>query len=60
VSHSSLLRALGYGDDAFLERFVRHFDFLEGQWEKERNLAPTVRRPCSRSTSAPPRRAALG
>jgi len=30
-----------YGDDAFLERFVRHFDFLEGQWEKERNLAPT-------------------
>ena len=26
---------------AFLERFVRHFDFLEGQWEKEQNLAPT-------------------
>ena len=26
---------------AFLDRFVRHFDFLEGQWEKERNLAPT-------------------
>ena len=25
----------------FLERFVRHFDFLEGQWEKERELAPT-------------------
>ncbi len=36
-----LLRALGYGDDEFLERFVRHFDFLEGQWEKERTLAPT-------------------
>jgi DNA-directed RNA polymerase subunit beta len=36
-----LLRALGYTDDAFLERFVRHFDFLEGQWEKERDLAPT-------------------
>jgi len=36
-----LLRALGYGDDAFLERFVRHFDFLEGQWEKEKSLAPT-------------------
>jgi DNA-directed RNA polymerase subunit beta len=36
-----LLRALGYGDDAFLERFVRHFDFLEGQWEKEKGLAPT-------------------
>ena len=31
----------GYGDEAFLDRFVRHFDFLEGQWEKERNLAPT-------------------
>ncbi len=36
-----LLRALGYGDEAFLERFVRHFDFLEGQWEKEKELAPT-------------------
>jgi DNA-directed RNA polymerase subunit beta len=36
-----LLRALGYGDDAFLERFVRHFDFLEGQWEKEKDLAPS-------------------
>ena len=36
-----LLRALGYEDDAVLERFVRHFDFLSGQWEKERDLAPT-------------------
>ena len=39
-----LLRALGYGDDhcpGFLEAFVREFDFLEGQWEKERELAPT-------------------
>jgi len=36
-----LLRALGYEDPAFLERFVRHFDFLEGQWEKERDLAPS-------------------
>jgi DNA-directed RNA polymerase subunit beta len=36
-----LLRALGYEDPAFLERFVRHFDFLEGQWDKERDLAPT-------------------
>jgi DNA-directed RNA polymerase subunit beta len=36
-----LLRALGYGDEAFLERFVRHFDFLEGQWEKERELVTT-------------------
>jgi DNA-directed RNA polymerase subunit beta len=39
-----LLRALGYGEEehpGFLDRFVRHFDFLEGQWEKERDLAPT-------------------
>jgi len=36
-----LLRALGFGDEAFLEQFVRHFDFLAGQWEKERTLAPT-------------------
>ncbi|HUQ39430.1 MAG TPA: DNA-directed RNA polymerase subunit beta, partial [Acidimicrobiales bacterium] len=36
-----LLRALGYSDEAFLERFVRHFDFLAGQWEKEREVAPT-------------------
>ncbi len=36
-----LLRALGYEEEAFLGRFVRHFDFLEGQWEKERDLAPT-------------------
>ena len=36
-----LLRALGYGDEAFLERFVRHFDFLEGQWEKEKDLFTT-------------------
>ncbi len=36
-----LLRALGFGDEAFLERFVRHFEFLEGQWEKEKDLAPT-------------------
>ena len=36
-----LLRALGYEDETFLSRFVRHFDFLEGQWEKERDLGPT-------------------
>src|SRR5437588_1935420 len=38
-----LLRALGYDEEShpgFLERFVRHFNFLEGQWEKERELAP--------------------
>ena len=36
-----LLRALGYGDENFLERFVRHFEFLEPQWDRERELAPT-------------------
>ncbi|MEN9505865.1 MAG: DNA-directed polymerase beta subunit [Actinomycetota bacterium] len=39
-----LLRALGYDEEhapGFLERFVSHFDFLEGQWEKERAIAPT-------------------
>jgi len=39
-----LLRALGYDEEnapGFLEAFVRHFEFLEGQWEKERDIAPT-------------------
>jgi len=36
-----VLRALGYEDESFLERFVRHFDFLTGQWEKERDLVTT-------------------
>ena len=39
-----LLRALGYDEEhapGFIERFVSHFDFLEGQWEKERHIAPT-------------------
>ena len=40
----TLLRALGYDEEhapGFLDRFVAHFDFLEGQWEKERHIAPT-------------------
>ncbi|MEY2968809.1 MAG: DNA-directed polymerase beta subunit [Actinomycetota bacterium] len=40
----TLLRALGYDEEnfpGFLERFVGYFDFLEGQWEKERHIAPT-------------------
>ena len=44
MSIFTLLRALGYDEEhapGFLERFVAHFDFLEGQWEKERDLAPT-------------------
>jgi DNA-directed RNA polymerase subunit beta len=40
----TLLRALGYDEEnapGFLDRFVNYFDFLEGQWEKDRDLAPT-------------------
>ncbi|MEP1124330.1 MAG: DNA-directed RNA polymerase subunit beta [Ilumatobacter sp.] len=40
----TMLRALGYDEmnaPGFLDRFVSHFDFLEGQWEKEREIAPT-------------------
>ena len=40
----TLLRALGYDEEhvpGFLDRFVQHFDFLEGQWDKERPIAPT-------------------
>jgi len=39
-----LLRALGYdeeGSPGLLDRYVRNFDFLEGQWERERDLFPT-------------------
>jgi len=39
-----LLRALGFDEEnapGFLDRFVAHFDFLEGQWEKDRNIAVT-------------------
>ena len=39
-----LLRALGFDEEnapGFLDAFVRHFDFLEGQWEKDRDLSPT-------------------
>jgi DNA-directed RNA polymerase subunit beta len=44
LSIFTLLRALGYDEanyPGFLDRVVRHFDFLEGQWEKDRELAPT-------------------
>ncbi|MGH9235356.1 MAG: DNA-directed RNA polymerase subunit beta, partial [Acidimicrobiales bacterium] len=39
-----LLRALGFDEAShpgFLDDLVRHFDFLAGQWERERDLAPT-------------------
>jgi len=44
ISLFTLLRALGYDEEnapGFLDAFVRHFDFLEGQWEKDRELSPT-------------------
>ena len=41
VSLFTLMRALGYEDPEVLQRFVRHFDFLEGQWEKDRDLVST-------------------
>ncbi|MGH9292927.1 MAG: DNA-directed RNA polymerase subunit beta, partial [Acidimicrobiales bacterium] len=36
-----VLRALGFTDEAFLSRFVTHFDFLSAQWERERELVAT-------------------
>jgi DNA-directed RNA polymerase subunit beta len=44
MSIFTLLRALGFDEEnapGFLDRFVTHFDFLEGQWEKDRHLAQT-------------------
>jgi DNA-directed RNA polymerase subunit beta len=44
LSVFTLLRALGYDEEntpGFLDAFVSHFDFLEGQWEKDRDAAPT-------------------
>ncbi|MGC8480690.1 MAG: DNA-directed RNA polymerase subunit beta, partial [Acidimicrobiales bacterium] len=36
VSIFTLIKALGYTDPELLDRFVRHFDFLENQWQKEK------------------------
>ncbi len=39
ISLFTLIRALGFDETnapGFLPAFVKHFDFLEGQWEKER------------------------
>jgi DNA-directed RNA polymerase subunit beta len=44
ISLFTLLRALGYDEESepgFLDKFVQYFDFLEGQWEKDREVAPT-------------------
>ena len=40
----TIMRALGYDEEhapGFIDRFVSYFNFLEGQWEKERSFAPT-------------------
>ena len=40
----TILRALGFDEEnapGFMESFVDHFDFLDGQWEKEAENAPT-------------------
>ncbi len=40
LSMFTLLRALGYGEEnypGFLQKLVNYFDFLEGQWEKDKN-----------------------
>ncbi len=44
ISLFTLLRALGYDEEnapGFLDKFVEYFDFLEGQWEKDKEVAPT-------------------
>ncbi len=41
LSLFTLLRALGYEDEAFYDRFVGHFDFLEAQWAKEQGSLET-------------------
>ena len=45
LSIFTLIRALGFDEEnypGFLQRYVNHFDFLEGQWEKDQSLAPTM------------------
>ncbi len=44
LSLFTLLRAIGFDEETvpgFLDAFVEHFSFLEGQWEKDREIAPT-------------------
>jgi len=44
ISLFTLLRALGYDEESepgFLQKFVDYFDFLEGQWEKDKEIAVT-------------------
>ena len=44
ISLFTLLRALGYDEEnepGFLDRLVQHFHLLEGQWSKDKDVAPT-------------------
>ena len=44
LSMFTLLRALGYDEESFpgfLDRLVNHFDYLEGQWENDRDSNAT-------------------
>ena len=44
ISLFTLLRALGYDEEnepGFLDRLVEHFHLLEGQWDKDKDIAPT-------------------
>ena len=44
LSMFTILRAIGFDEEnhpGFLERFVRHFDYLEGQWEHDKDIAPS-------------------
>ena len=44
LSMFTLLRALGYDEEnfpGFLDRLVNHFDYLEGQWENDRDSNST-------------------
>lgn len=36
-----LLKALGFDDNEFLDKFVERYNFLSAQWEHEKNLYPT-------------------
>ena len=44
ISLFTMLRALGYDEanaPGFLDAFVKHFEFLEGQWEKDKEISVT-------------------
>ena len=61
LSLFTLLRALGYADEPFLERFVRHFEFLGAAMGPGKGACPDPGgRPARDLQARPPGRAALG